>query len=143
MTSRADADTLLTGIAVALNSDLSTPKSSFGDQNGINGSDVLLMYTYVGDADLTGSIDGDDYMRIDAGYSSGGALTGYVNGDFDYSGSINADDYWLIDRNYSRQFSTTLAPGPIPGGVAAVPEPPSIGAIALAGCAMLARRQRR
>ncbi len=30
--------------------------------------DVLVMYTYDGDANLSGNIDGDDYFRIDAGF---------------------------------------------------------------------------
>ena len=63
----------------------------------------MVMYTYAGDANLTGKITGDDYFQIDQGFASHGSLTGYFNGDFNYDGKINADDYFLIDRNYSAQ----------------------------------------
>src|SRR5262249_18571647 len=49
-------------------------------------SDILVMYTYAGDANLSGAIDGDDYFSIDNGYAN--HLTGYHHGDFDYSGRI-------------------------------------------------------
>jgi hypothetical protein len=40
----------------------------------VNTSDVLIKYTYYGDADLSGTVDGSDYSRIDNGYLMG--LTG-------------------------------------------------------------------
>ena len=55
------------------------------------------MYTYCGDANLDGLINGDDYFRIDNGFFA--HLSGFSNGDFNYDGVINADDYFLIDRN--------------------------------------------
>jgi hypothetical protein len=45
---------------------------------------VLVKYTYYGDSDFNGAIDGDDYGRIDAGFNFG--LTGWFNGDCDLSG---------------------------------------------------------
>ena len=32
-----------------------------------------MKYTYFGDADLNGKIDGTDYSKIDAGFNSGNA----------------------------------------------------------------------
>jgi autotransporter-associated beta strand protein len=151
VTSRSGATDLVTGIAIALNSDLSIPKSVFGKDAAnsdvpVTGSDVLLMYTYVGDADLDGDVDGDDYFRIDNGFSAG--ATTYSQGDFDYNGRINADDYFLIDRNYSRAGSFSLAPGPLPegaamGGVTAVPEPAGGAIVAFASATLLRRRRQR
>src|SRR6185437_16636918 len=62
---------------------------------------ILIRYTYSGDADLNGSVNGDDYFRIDAGYAS--HAVGFSNGDFDDNGRIDADDYFLIDANYAHQ----------------------------------------
>jgi hypothetical protein len=101
---------------------------------------VLLMHTYIGDADLTGGIDGDDYFRIDSGFTSSGTLTGYANGDFDYSGNIDADDYFIIDRNYSRQ-GAAFSEGDLRGGVTAVPEP--AGTTLIAATLLLLGRRRR
>jgi hypothetical protein len=130
----------LTTLAVAANSVLN--KSSFGNQS-VGSSDVLVMYTYAGDMNLNGDIDGDDYFRIDQGFQSGGSLTGYVNGDLNYDGKINADDYFLIDRNYSRQ-GTAFSVAPALGGVSAVPEPAVVGLLGLyCGGRLLMRRSRR
>ena len=74
------------------------------------------MYTYAGDADLNGKLDGDDYFRIDTGFASN--ATGWVNGDFDYNGHINGDDYFILDRNLGRQ---TL--GTFPRQASRVPVP--------------------
>jgi hypothetical protein len=59
---------------------------------------VLIRYTFAGDANLDGVINGDDYFLIDAHAVVGG----YHNGDFDYSSNVNADDYFLIDSNYNK-----------------------------------------
>ena len=82
------------------------------------------MYTYCGDANLDGLINGDDYFRIDGGFSQ--HLTGYENGDFNYDGVINADDYFLIDRNYASQ-GTSFSSAAILGDATTVPEPMSLG----------------
>jgi hypothetical protein len=104
--------------------------------------DVLVMFTYGGDANLDGTINIDDYGRIDT--SVGIGLTGWYNGDFNYDGNINIDDYGIIDVNVGIQgspFSTSegvaaLAP-------TAVPEPTVGGIIALSAVHLLGRRQSR
>ncbi len=63
---------------------------------------MLVKYTYVGDANLSGKgVNGDDYFKLDSGF--GAHATGFVNGDFDYNGVINADDFFLIDQTYVSQ----------------------------------------
>lgn len=69
----------------------------------VAGGAVLLKYTYLGDMNLDGRIDGDDYARIDAGFSAQSA--GYANGDLNRDGKIDADDYFGIDLNYAAQQS--------------------------------------
>ncbi len=70
-----------------------------GQNPGAN--DVLIKYTYYGDADLTGKIDGTDYGKIDNGFNS--HLTGWFNGDFDYTSQIDGSDYSLIDNTFNMQ----------------------------------------
>ncbi len=62
---------------------------------------VIIKYTYAGDANLDGTINGDDYFQIDSAFPQ--ALHGYAPGDFNYDGVINGDDYFLIDSNFSSQ----------------------------------------
>jgi hypothetical protein len=62
---------------------------------------LLVKYTYNGDANFSGSVSFDDYVKIDTGFNTG--LTGWVNGDFNYSGGISFDDYVLIDTAFNTQ----------------------------------------
>jgi hypothetical protein len=107
----------------------------------VGSGDVLVEYTYAGDADLTGAINGDDYFRIDSGFLA--HATGYDNGDFNYDGRIDADDYFIIDRNYTRQGAPFPSAAPLTlGAVAAVPEPGSIGLVMAAMTLAGVRRKR-
>ena len=67
-------------------------------------TDVLVKFTYYGDADFNGVVDFDDYSRIDAGFNNNG--TGWFNGDFDYNGIVDFDDYSLIDQAFNTQSGT-------------------------------------
>ena len=66
-----------------------------GGAVAVNNTDVLVKYTYFGDADLDGTVDNsNDYLLWLNGYSN--HLTGWLNGDFDYSGAVdNSSDYLL------------------------------------------------
>jgi subtilase family serine protease len=66
-------------------------------------TDVLVKYTYYGDTNLDGKVDGTDYSRIDNAYLFGG--TGWFNGDFNYDNHINGSDYTLIDNAFNMQAS--------------------------------------
>ncbi|WP_428939200.1 hypothetical protein [Fontivita pretiosa] len=100
------AGSFLYGLGVVLN-DLAQVGGSgpiytdFAGVSGLVGTEVLVKFTYFGDADLSGSIDATDYSLIDNGYVN--TLSGWINGDFDYSGVIDATDYALIDNAYVNQ----------------------------------------
>ncbi len=168
VSSTAAANTThLTALGAIVNNDgaghaiygVGAPLGLFDGQNpGLN--DVLIKYTYFGDADLNGKVDGSDYTRIDNGFAHN--LTGWFNGDFNYDGVIDGSDYSLIDNAFNTQ-GTTLADGafvassdftaaslsglssPIDAGSggAAVPEPASFGCFTAAGIASLLHRRRR
>ena len=108
-------------------------------------SDVLVMYTYGGDATLDGKINIDDYVRIDSGIAS--ALPGWSNGDFNYDGKVNIDDYTqFIDPNIVNQGFPLAPVAPaigLPGTDAvAVPEP-SLAFLSGVFCCRLLRRRGR
>jgi hypothetical protein len=67
-------------------------------------ADTLVKYTWYGDTDFNGIVDGDDYARIDSGFNFG--LGGWLNGDSDLSGFIDGDDYALIDLAFNVQSGT-------------------------------------
>ena len=76
-------------------------------------NDILVKYTYFGDADLNGVVDGTDYFLIDNAFSAGTVDGGWLNGDFDYNGAVDGTDYFLIDNAFSAQGE------PLSGGAAA------------------------
>jgi hypothetical protein len=71
-------------------------------------SAVLIKYTYVGDANLDGTVDGSDYALIDAAFSKG-KQTGWFNGDFNFDGTVDGSDYSLIDSTDSNAHTTIPA----------------------------------
>jgi filamentous hemagglutinin len=114
-------------------------------------SDILVKYTYYGDTDLNGKVDGSDYSRIDAAYLADkthpGTDTGWFNGDFNYDGVINGSDYTLIDNSFNRQGAQISAEvagsAALVAGTSAVPEPASLAVIGLGGAMLLGRRSRK
>ncbi|MBC7782583.1 MAG: autotransporter-associated beta strand repeat-containing protein [Burkholderiales bacterium] len=88
---------------------------------------VLVKYTWRGDANLDGVVNGSDYALADTGFSGGG--TGWFYGDVNYDGVINGSDYALIDTGFSSQT------GPLP-------EPAMLSLLGLGAMGMLRRRRR-
>ncbi len=111
-------------------------------------NDVLVKYTYYGDANLDGVVDGSDYTLIDNGFNN--RLTGWYNGDFNYDGTIDGSDYTLIDNAFNTQAAPINAGIVTPlafiadqiAGTSAVPEPTTLGLVALGAAALLGRRRK-
>jgi hypothetical protein len=74
---------------------------------------VLVKYTYYGDGNFNGQVDGSDYARIDATFnqevSTQTDIGGWFNGDLDGNGKVDGGDYALIDAAFNSQ-STPLKP---------------------------------
>jgi hypothetical protein len=98
----ATSTTHLTALGTVLN----TAGIAFDGVSAL-GTDVLVKYTYYGDANLGGSVVSSDYTRIDNGYLN--HLAGWGNGDFNYDGVINGSDYTLIDNAFNTQGASLAA----------------------------------
>ncbi len=88
------------GIVLNNNGTTGTIDTTFKSQ-AVGRNDLLIGFTYYGDANLDGVIDGSDYTKIDFGTSTGS--TGWLNGDFNYDSAINGTDYTLIDNAFNTQ----------------------------------------
>jgi hypothetical protein len=152
-TSQAAATTGLTTIGIttgAARGGLGPTDTDLFAGQVITGASTLAMYTYAGDANLDGLIDGGDYGIIDNNVQIPGADS-YYNGDFNYDGVIDGGDYGIIDNNIQAQG----APFPVSGavasesavgglsGVTAVPEPASLSVLGIAAASLLGRWRRR
>ncbi len=119
LTSSTAASTKYTGLAAILNDQGDGTKvlDLFAGQT-VNNTDMLIKYTWDGDANLDERIDADDYFLIDSGYIM--QSKGYRNGDFNYDGTIDADDYFMIDSAFIGQTGPLAAPRENPSAVAEV-----------------------
>jgi autotransporter-associated beta strand protein len=123
--------------------------ATFGGATTASG-DVLVKYTYYGDTNLDGQVDGSDYANIDNGYEN--SLTGWYNGDFNYDGAVDGSDYTLMDNAYNSQGAqlasiiaspAAVATDQIAGASSAVPEPASLGLFGIGAMGLLGRRRRK
>jgi hypothetical protein len=103
------------------------------------GAGVKVKYTWAGD--LTGDevINGADYFVLDYGFLTGGASALYADGNVNYTAGIDGDDYFVMDQAFLNQ-SAVLSAGSA-GGVE-VPEPSTLGVLAIGALGLLARRRR-
>ena len=112
---------------------------------GLAGDDVVVKYTYNGDANLDGQINSDDYFRIDSGFLAQPSSPLYAQGDFNYDDRINSDDYFLIDSAFLGQGAPLVAgDGVVALASVTVPEPSiAVAALTWAATATLRRRHAR
>ncbi len=137
----------LTGLGVIRNSDLDAttgiPGSSYTTFSGqaVTPDDVLVKYTYIGDANLSGAVSFDDYVGMDNAFFGLIPNLGWATGDINFDGAINFDDYSKVDQAFFFQGAPLSGEA---GGVAAVPEPSAVLLAGLCGLiGLLAWRRKR
>ncbi len=64
-------------------------------------SDVFIKLVKNGDSNLDGTIDADDYARLDDAFANPPPQSSYFSGDFNYNGLIDSDDFFAIDHAFS------------------------------------------
>ncbi len=105
----------------------STPLFATFDGVAVTTSAVLVKYTDFGDANLSGTVDAADYLRVDAGFFA--KLTGWANGDFNDDGVVDGSDYTLIDNAFDRQTVGAVQPSAVAAPAAAVAAVPTVAVV--------------
>jgi hypothetical protein len=129
-------------VGVVEASAIGSPATWFGET--IDASAILLRSTFGGDADVDGTVDFADLVRLAQNY--GLAQKTWSDGDFDYDGNVDFDDLVSLAQNYS---GTAIETGAAGGDDFAadwalaqslVPEPGSLSLLAALG--LITRRGR-
>jgi GH25 family lysozyme M1 (1,4-beta-N-acetylmuramidase) len=130
-----DADPRFT-IGYAFAADLVTTLPTTQAGVSIDTSSIFLRRTLKGDANLDGSVNFDDLLKLAASYNAVGTV--WTAGDFNYDGLTNFDDLLSLAANYNASVSADWALA-----IASVPEPAVLTlTLGTAGLA-LRRRGRR
>jgi autotransporter-associated beta strand protein len=95
-------------------------------------TDLLIKYTYAGDANLDGKVNALDFNALATNFGTG---SDWTKGDFDYNGNVNTTDFNFIAQNFN---AAAIPSSPLG---ALVPEPSSLAVVLGAGL-LLRRRQR-
>jgi hypothetical protein len=111
---------------------------------GLGSGEIEIMFTLLGDANLDGTVNAEDYTPFSSNLGLSGVY--WDDGDFNYDGTVNSEDYTAFAHNLGQTASLAAAAGVLEGanGIEAnVPEPGSFVVMGLAGMAMVRRRRRR
>lgn len=98
----------------------------------LDSTSLIIRYTLLGDADLSGSVNIGDFSRLGAGFNLPGR---WATGDFNLDGTVGIGDFSLLAAN----FNQSLAPSARGGSV---PEPTCGLLLANAAALLVARRRR-
>jgi pectate lyase len=88
----------------------------------VDGSNILVLYTLAGDANLDGEVSTLDFNALAANFGLTSKL--WYQADFDYDGEVNTQDFNLLAANFGQQLAPASPNAGMPG--ATVPEPSSI-----------------
>jgi C1A family cysteine protease len=72
-----------------------------GNPAGLSSGQIEVMYTLLGDANLDGTVNGEDFTILAANFNQ--SATGWDQGDFNYDGVVNGEDFTLLSANFNQQ----------------------------------------
>jgi autotransporter-associated beta strand protein len=120
--------------------------ADLGNPAGLASGTLEVAFTLLGDANLDHAVNGVDFGILAANFNKG--ITGWDKGDFNYDNAVNGVDFGLLAANFNKGASAAdtaalIAFAEANGLMADVPEPASIGLVALGIGALAGRRHKR
>ena len=113
-----------------------------GDPANLPTDTIEIMYTLLGDANLDGTVNSEDFTPFSNNLGQSGM---WDDGDFNYDGTVNAEDFTLFSHNLGQSAVLAAQAGALDANgisLANVPEPMSAGMMVMAGLGILRRRRR-
>ena len=134
----ATAAQTLKGVGVMINEFGGSPVYTTFHGVAVGQFDVLVAFTWEGDADLSGIIDPTDQFLLDN--NADNHTTGWLNGDFAYAGIVDPTSQFLLDNAVS--LGASAGPPLAADKVTAAPEPGSMALLAVGAIGLLGRRRK-
>jgi hypothetical protein len=112
---------------------------------GLPSGEIEIMFTLLGDANLDGTVNSEDFSPFSHNLGQSGQM--WDDGDFNYDGTVNSEDFASFSHNLGQTASLAASTAGILEGangisLTNVPEPASIGLLALGVVGVLTQRRR-
>jgi hypothetical protein len=141
ITSSLAANTPNTGVGYAEASTLFGAAGGTFNGEAVDGSAVLIRYTYYGDGNLDGKVNALDFNFLASNFGATvtpGSLTpSWTEGDYNLDGIVDSSDFSMLATNYNKDITP-----PAPSLADLIPEPASLS-LALLGTLTAGLRRRR
>src|SRR5208282_3688634 len=85
-----------------------------GDPANLPGDTIEIMFTLLGDANLDGTVNSEDFSLFSHNLGQTGMM--WDDGDFNYDGTVNSEDFTLFSHNLG-QTAALASPGDVMGNL--------------------------